>query len=310
MDGDYVLVVGSAVLEVKGKAEEPLKIGTRQFGHVHSSVSGVARNIAENLARLEVETVLLSAIADDDMGQLLITQSENSGIDSSHVLRVDGARTATTLTITSENGEIISMIDDYSIMEYLDSDYLLEHESLFEHASLIVIDATLTEETMDTLFELASRYKVKVCADPTSPLLAERLCNYIPNLYLIVPNASETVALCALEEPARDRDSAIKTAQRLVNMGAEIAVVTLGDQGLAYADHSGGGYIRAIHTEVIDTSGAGDAFSGGVIFGLINDVPVDEAMRLGIAAASLTLASVETVLPTLTQELLYDGLLV
>lgn len=310
MDGDYVLVVGSAVLEVKGKAEHPLKVGTRQFGHVHSSVSGVARNIAENLARLEVETILLSAIADDDMGQLLFTQSENSEIDCSHVLRVDGARSATSLTIETEDGETISVIDDYSIMEYLDSDYLLEHESLFEHASMIVIDATLTEETLDTLFELASRYKVKVCADPTSPLLAGRLCNYIANLYLIVPNASETVALCALEEPATDRDSAILTAQRLVNMGAKIAVVTLGDQGLAYADNSGGGYIRAIHTEVVDTSGAGDAFSGAVIFGLMNDVPVDEAMRLGITAASLTLASEKTVLPTLTQELLYDGLLV
>ena len=310
MDGEYVLVVGSALLDVKGKAEYPLKVGTRQFGHVHSSVSGVARNIAENLARLEVETVLLSAIADDDMGQLLITQSENSDIDCSHVLRVEGARTATSMTIETEAGEVLSMIDDYSIMEYLDSDYLLEHESLFEHASLIVIDATLNEETLDTLFELATRYKVKVCADPTSPLLAERLCNYIPNLYLVVPNASETVALCALDKPATDRDSAIKTAQRLVNMGAEIAVVTLGDQGLAYADHSGGGFIRAIHTEVVDTSGAGDAFTGAVIFGLMNDVPVDEAMRLGITAASLTLASEETVLPTLTQELLYDGLLV
>ena len=310
MDGEYVLVVGSAVLDVKGKSENPLKVGTRQFGHVHSSVSGVARNIAENLARLEVETILLSAIADDDMGELLLAQSERTGIDCSHVLRVTGATTATSLTITNAEGESISMIDDYSIMDYLDSDYLLEHESLFENASIIVIDATLTEDTLDTLFELATRYDVKVCADPTSPLLAGRLCNYIASLYLIVPNASETVTLCNLEEPASDRDSAIRTAQRLVSMGAEIAVVTLGDQGLAYADNSGGGYIRAIHTEVVDTSGAGDAFSGAVIFGLLNDVPVDEAMRLGISAASLTLASEETVLPVLTQELLYDGLLV
>jgi pseudouridine kinase len=310
MDGEYVLVIGSAVLDIRGTAEHPLKTGIRQFGHVHSSVSGVARNIAENLARLEVETVLLSAIADDDMGQLLITQSENADIDCSHVLRVDGARTATSLTIETEDGETFSMIDDYSIMDYLDSDYLIEHEPLFVDASIIVIDATLSDETLDTLFELATRYDVKVCADPTSPLLAGRLCDYIGNLYLIVPNASETVALCSLDEPATDRDSAIKTAQQLVNMGAKIAVVTLGDQGLAYADNSGGGYIRAIHTEVIDTSGAGDAFSGAVIFGLLNDVPVDEAMRLGISAASLTLVSEETVLPSLTVEMLYDGLLV
>lgn len=310
MDGENVLVVGSAVIEFTGKTEHPVTAGIRQFGHVHSNVSGVARNIAENLARLEIDTTLLSAIADDDIGQQLITQSLQAGVDCSHVLRVDGARTAMTMIMQNHDDEITTMIDDYSIMEYLDSDYLLEHESLFQEAALIVIDATLTEEALDTLFELASRYDVRVCADPTSPLLAARLCNYISNLYLIVPNASETVSLCSLEEPATDHESATKTAQQLVTLGADIAVVTMGDQGLAYADHSGGGFIRAIHTEVVDTSGAGDAFTGAVIFGLLNDVPVDEAMRLGVTAASLTLASEQTVLPTLNQELLYDGLLV
>ena len=310
MEDEYVLVVGSAVLDIKGSADHPINSGSRQFGHIQTTVSGVARNIAENLARLEIETVLLSAVADDDIGQQLITQSTESDIDCSHVMRVSGARTAMTMTIQDDNNEIVSVIDDYSIMEYLDSDYLMEHESLFANATIIVIDATLTEEALDTLFELAIRYKIRVCADPTAPLLAGRLCKYIENLYFIAPNASETVALCAIEEPATDRDSAIKTAQRLVNMGADIAVVTLGDKGLAYADHSGGGYIRAIHTEVVDTSGAGDAFSGAVIFGLLNDVPVDEAMRLGVTAASLTLASKETVLPTLNQEILYAGLLV
>ena len=199
-------------------------------------------------------------------------------------------------------------IDDLAIVEALDSDYLLEHEELFQDAALIVIDATLSEDALDTLFELAIRHRVRVCADPTSPLIASRLSKYIPYLYLIVPNASETAALCSLEEPATERDSAIGTAQRLVNMGANIAVVTLGERGLAYADSSGGGYIRAIHTEVVDTSGAGDAFSGAAIFGILNDMPIDEAMRLGVTAASLTLASEDTVLQSLSQELLYDEL--
>ena len=199
-------------------------------------------------------------------------------------------------------------VDDLGIADALDSDYLLEHEWLFENAALIVMDATLSEEAMDTLFELAARYQVRVCADPTAPRLASRLNKYIANLYLIVPNASETAALCSLDEPATDRESAIGTAQRLVNMAANIAVVTLGERGLAYADSSGGGYLRAIHTEVVDTSGAGDAFSGAVIFGILNDVPIDEAMRLGVAAASLTLLSEDTVLQSLNADMLYDEL--
>ncbi|MYD09003.1 MAG: hypothetical protein F4X02_03070 [Chloroflexi bacterium] len=307
MEGDYVLVIGSAVLETSVRTIAVLQPGLRQSGHIHRSVSGVARNIAENLARLDIETVLLAAIADDDIGQHLITHSSLAGIDCSHVLRVSGASTASSVLLYhSEDSS--TRIDDLGIADALDSDYLMEHEWLFENAALIVVDATLSEETLDTLFELAARYQVRVCADPTSPRLASRLNNYIENLYLIVPNASETAALCNLDEPATERESAIGTAQQLVNMGANIAVVTLGERGLAYADSSGGGYLRAIHTEVVDTSGAGDAFSGAVIFGILNDVPIDEAMRLGVAAASLTLLSEDTVLQSLNADMLYDEL--
>ena len=270
-------------------------------------MSGVARNIAENLARLDIQSVLLSAIADDDIGQHLITHSTRAGIDCRHMLRVSGARTATSMLLY-EAKDSCTRVDDLSIADLLDSDYLLEHEWLFEKAALVVIDATLSDDALETLFELAARHQIRVCADPTSPLMASRLCRFIANLYLIVPNASETASLCSLDAPATERDSAIGTAQQLVNMGANIAVVTLGDQGLAYADSSGGGYIRAIHTEVVDTSGAGDAFSGAVIFGILNDVPIDEAMRLGVTAASLTLESEDTVLQSLSQELLYDEL--
>ena len=307
MDGEFVLVVGSAVLEISGRTGEGLQQGARQYGHIHASVSGVARNIAENLARLDIETVLLSAIADDDIGQHLITHSTLAGIDCRRMLRVSGARTATSMLLY-EAEDSCTRVDDLSIADSLDSDYLLEHEWLFEKAALVVIDATLSDDALETLFELAARHQIRVCADPTSPLMASRLCRFIANLYLIVPNASETASLCSLDAPATERDSAIGAAQHLVNMGANIAVVTLGEQGLAYADSSGGGYIRAIHTEAVDTAGAGDAFSGAVIFGILNNVPIDEAMRLGVTAASLTLESEDTVLQSLSQELLYDEL--
>ena len=307
MDGEKVLVIGSVLLEISGMPIDPTRRGGRQFGSVRFTVSGVARNIAENLARLEIDATLLAAVGDDDIGEQALRQSRLAGINCDHVLRVDGAGTACSL-VTARSNDEVERLDDYGIQRYLDSDYLLEHEWLFRGAALIVIDATLTEEALDTLFELAARYEARVCADPTSPLMAARLRKYIDNLYLIVPNASETAALCGLEEAARERDAAIQTAQQLVHMGATIAVVTLGEQGLAYSDSSGGGFIRAAHADVVDPSGAGDAFSGAVIFGMLNDVPIDEAMRLGVTAASLTLESEKTVLPTLCQELLYEAL--
>ena len=310
MDEGYVLVIGSAGLDVKGRPSRELRPGSSHLGQVRNSIGGVARNIAENLARLEVESILLSAVGDDVEGRRILDYSSNKGIDCSHVRVLEGVRTSTFLAMLDANGEVDTAISDFEIMEWVNPDYLLSHEELLAEAEMVVIDATLTEAALATIFELAEKYSVRVCADPTMPMLASKLCPYIRQLHLIVPNEAETNAMCGLENPAHDRETAISAARQLVTMGAYTAVVTLGEQGLAYADGSGGGFIRAVHTQVVDATGAGDALTGAVIFGLLNDVPLDEAMRLGVTAAALTLQSVETVLPNLSQELLYDELVI
>ena len=99
-------------------------------------------------------------------------------------------------------------------------------------------------------------------------------------------------------------------AQRLVNAGLQIAIVTLAEAGLAYADSGGAGHIPALRTPVVDKTGVGDALTAGVIFGLLNEMPLDEAMRLGISAASLTLRTRDTVAPDLSLDRLYDALVV
>jgi len=309
MEDGHVLVVGSAGIDVKGIYNSgDLEWGTSNLGTIRNTVGGVARNIAENLARLELETILLTAVGDDIQGKRIIEECENTGINCDHILEVEDSRTGTYMALLKPDGQLHVAISDFEITSYIDSDYLLDHEDLFKDALMIVIDATLSEDTLETVFDIAIRYKIKVCADPTTPALASRLCPHLSHLYLVVPNASETSAMCGPAQEPTDRDSAIATAREFVSKGAGIAVVTLGKQGLAYADRGGSGFIQAVNTEIIDTTGAGDAFSGAAIFGLLNGVPVDEAMRLGITAASLTIESRHTVFPELSQDLLYEKL--
>ena len=310
MEDGYVLVIGSAGIDIKSTPHHSLEWGNTNLGRVRSSVSGVARNIAENLARLEVQTVLMSAVAQDAAGRRVLRKCKASGIDVSHVRLIARAATASHTALYEADGELLTAVADYAIMQFIDSDYLLENEHLLAEATMVVIDATLSEAALATLFELAGRHGVRVCGDPTLPVLAGRFCEHLHEMYMVSPNAAETTALCGLENPAHDRETAIDAARHLVTLGTQIAVVTVGERGLAYADSSGGGFIPAINTRVVDTSGAGDAFSGAVIFGLLNDVPVDEAMRLGVTAASLTLQSKHNVVPNLSQELLYDALII
>lgn len=308
----FVLVIGSACTEVKGHIPDTgaLQWDHATLGEIRSSVSGTARNIAENLARLEIRTVLITAIGRDAPGKRVYRQTRRAGVRCKYVRVLDDARTSTSVTLLRPDGEPAYVISDYSVMSHIDRAYLESHEDLFARAEMIVIDATLSEEALAAVFELAARHNVRVSADPTAPLLASRLCPYISQLFLVAPNANETTALCGIEDPARDRDTATDAARQLVSMGAQISVVTLGDQGVAYASSGGGGYIRAVKVPVVDSTGAGDAFSGAVIFGLLNAVELDEAMRLGMTAASLTVGSRETVVPALNQEMLYNNLVI
>jgi pseudouridine kinase len=306
----HVLVIGSAGIDIKAKTLQDIQWEQSNPGIVRNSVGGVARNIGENLARLEVKTVLLSAIGRDAPGRLVLRKSEQGGVDVSHVRVVRDGRTGTFVTLLKPNGDKLAAVHDFDIMEYVNRAYLTKHIDLFAKARMIVIDMNLNDEALATVFELAGRFNVRVAADPTTPLLAGRLCDFLPQLYLVTPNEGETAALCRLDNPATTHDTAIDAARQLVTMGAKIAVVTLGESGLAYADANGGGYIRAVRTQVVDSTGAGDALSGAVIFGLLNEVDLDEAVRLGTTAASLTLGSRETVLPDLSVELLYDKLVV
>jgi pseudouridine kinase len=84
----------------------------------------------------------------------------------------------------------------------------------------------------------------------------------------------------------------------------------MAEQGLCYATSETSGYIPAIKTSIVDPTGAGDALSATVIFALLNDIPIDDAVRLGVSAASLTLRYRGAVVPDLSLEKLYDQLVI
>jgi pseudouridine kinase len=80
--------------------------------------------------------------------------------------------------------------------------------------------------------------------------------------------------------------------------------------GVCYATSETSGYIPAIRTEIVDPTGGGDALNAAVIFALMNDISLDDAVRLGVSAASLTLKHRGAVLPDLSIEKLYAQLII
>jgi pseudouridine kinase len=105
-------------------------------------------------------------------------------------------------------------------------------------------------------------------------------------------------------------DASMDAALMLRSAGVETAIVTMADFGLVYATSAETGHIPARYSQMVDSTGTGDAVTAAIMFGLINDLPPIEAIRLGAAAASLTLQSSDTVVPDLSLDMLYDHLIV
>lgn len=312
MDMDRpVIVIGAAGMDVKGSASHPLRMGVSNAGAVRYSVGGVARNIAENLARLEVPTVLLSAVGTDHWGDFLLTHTSDAGVDTSRVLRLPDRSTGSYVALLDHTGQLVAAVSEYDIIREISPAYLQTYRALLSAASMLVIDANLSPTALRSIFALARRHGVPVCADPTSPELAAKLIRYLPALAMVAPDATEAAVLCQQDAPpAITSEGAVETVRRLVSLGVKIAIVTLAEHGLAFAAGHSAGHVPALHTTVVDKTGAGDALTAAVIFALLNEMPLDEAVRLGISAAALTLRSRETVAPDLSLDRLYEALVV
>jgi pseudouridine kinase len=194
------------------------------------------------------------------------------------------------------------------ILTELSSKYIREHEDLFGQASLVFYDTNLPKETIRTIMSIARQEKLPVCSDPTSEALATKLIPYLHRLRLVVPNAGEATILCNRERVISNRREASEAAKCLVGQGVEIAIVTLAESGVCYATSETSGYVPSVRTHIIDPTGAGDALTAAVLFGLLNQMPIDDIVRLGVAAASLTLNYRGAVVPDLSLEKLYDQL--
>ncbi len=206
-----ILVIGAASLDLKGRVAGVLVPGASNPGTVRRSVGGVARNVAENLARLGVDVSLMTAIGDDGIGREILRRATETGIDTSQALVVEGGRTGAYLAVLDSMGALHVAVDDLAVLEALTPRYLHDRRRMIAEAAMVVVDANLSSAALETLFGIAAKANVRVCADPTSSLLAARLRPYVTQLALTTPNAAEAEALTGLS--VEDVDDATRVAR-------------------------------------------------------------------------------------------------
>ncbi len=301
-----IVVIGAACLDIKGHVLGRLQPATSNPGQVRITMGGVARNIAENLSRLGLHTVLLAVVARDPFGYQLVKHTGRAGVDVSHVRFQRDQRTAAYVALSDGEGNLAAGVDDTGILAELTPRYVYDRRRLFRDARMAVVDANIPVATAETVIRLAQKYEVPLCLDTVSFDLARRYRDHLPHFRLLSANAVEAEALSG--EVVTSRREASAVARRLVAAGTGVVIINLGNQGVVYASTEHNGYTPAVRGEIMDPTGAADALTAAVIYGLVNNIPLDESVWLGMSAAALTMQSMETVRSDLSLDLLYQWL--
>ncbi len=297
-DGPFVAVIGGANVDIHGRPTDSLRLQDSNPGTVQISSGGVARNIAENLARLGANCRLITAVGDDEYGRLLIDDGRDAGIDMQHVLRIGGARTSTYLSILDDRGDMHVAINDMATVGALSADQLRRHESMLKQASLMILDTNLPADSLAWLTQTFSEQALFV--DTVSAVKATKITPYLQSVHTLKMTRAEAEALSGMnpKTEAQLRELAGWAHER----GVARLFITLGDGGVFFSANNRHGIEkpRRRRQTMKNSGGAGDAFLAGIAYAWLENWPEARSVQFALAAADVTLDNSATTSPTLS----------
>ena len=297
----YAVVVGGVNVDIGGRSSVPLVASDSNPGVVSTSLGGVGRNIAHNMALLGMETHLLTAFGDDGHAQRIAASCGALGIDISRTLQIPGERTSTYLFIADETGDMALAVADMDIYRHITPSFLASRAQLLQNAQLVIVDTNIPAEAVAWL---AQHVKPPIFADPVSTAKAERLRPALGGLHTLKPNRIEAELLSGVA--ITGEASLNRAADALLETGLRRVFISLGADGVLAADHSGRVRLPCIKGDMVNTTGCGDAFMAALAWAYLEGTALEGSARAGLAAASIAMESAETINEAMSADALME----
>lgn len=287
-DAPYVAVIGGANLDIHAAPAARLRLQDSNPGTVSTAPGGVARNIAENLARLGTDCRLITALGHDNHGEILLQQGRAAGIDMRHVVQLESSQTSTCVSVLEPSGDMYVAIADMSIIDELGPQRLAIHEPMLRAAAIIIVDTNLPDSTLAWLSTTFADRPLFV--DTVSSTKAVKIKPYLESVHTLKPSLLEAEALTGINVSSEAKLPAL--ADWFHQRGVARLFITLGARGVFYSTDAAQGITNSDlrSTQVCNAGGAGDAFLAGIAYAWLQDWPLEKSTGFALAAAHLTLA--------------------
>ena len=293
-----IVVIGATFVDIKGFPCDAYLPTGRNVGYVEYIHGGVARNLVEDIANVELRPTFISIVDDTPLGTDVLQKLINHKVNVDYVQRIpDGM--GTWLAVFDNNGDVAGSISKRPNM--LPVLQLLEEkgDEIFAAADAAVVEVDIDKDIVKMVLDLCEKHGKKVFGLVSNMSIAAKrrdllrryscfICNQLEAGQLFMDDYSD-------KTPEEMRDI---LADKLPKAQIPSMVVTMGAQGAVYADLEGNkGACPARNVQVKDTTGAGDAFCAGVAIGLTYGKSLPEAIDIGSTLAASVIISSENVCP-------------
>ncbi len=303
-----IVVLGTVFVDIKGFPDDVYSPTGRNAGRVETVHGGVGRNVAEDIANMELRPKLVSIVDDTASGAEVLAKLHKHKVNTDYVLtQPDGM--GIWLAVFDNTGDLAGSISKRPNMDAL-ADLLEEKgDEIFADADSIVVEIDMDHEIIKRVFRYAEKYGKKVFAVVSNMVIASQRRDFLKSIDCFVCNLQEAGILFVDDfTPLSPEELTEELYRRISKANIPSMVVTLGSRGAVYAAKDGDrGFYPPETVKVRDTTGAGDAFCAGVAAGLTYGKSLREAVKIGTHLAASVITISESTCPRfLPQELGLD----
>ena len=293
-----IVVIGSVFVDIKGFPDDVYSPTGRNAGRVETVHGGVGRNVAEDIANVELRPVFVSMVDNSAQGEEVLRKLRNHKVNTDYVISTpDGM--GIWLAVFDNTGDLAGSISKRPEMspmiELLDQ----KGDEIFRDADSIVVEIDMDKEIIKRVFRYAEKYGKKVYAVVSNMVIASQRRDFLQSIDCFVCNVLEAGILFVDDFTQLEPETLADAIQeRIVKANIPSMVVTMGSRGAIWASRDGDkGYFPPESVKVRDTSGAGDAFCAGVAVGLTYGKTMLESVKIGTHLAASVITVSESTCP-------------
>ena len=293
-----IVVIGAVFVDIKGYPDDVYIPAGRNAGRVEQVHGGVCRNIAEDIANVELRPTFVSLVDEGGIGADVVHKLNDHKVNTSYIRAVPNGM-GTWLAIFGNDGDVVGSISKRPNLMPI-ADILDQHgDEIFANADSAIVELDMDKEIIKRIFKLAQKHGKKVYAAVSNISIAAERRDFLQNVDCFVCNQQEVGIL--FSDDYTDRTAAQLEQilrEKVVRAQIPAMIVTMGGQGAVYADKEGNsGFCPARRVNVKDTTGAGDAFCAGVVIGLTYGESMAQACDIGAHLAASVITTSENVCP-------------